>query len=189
MIIYNIKNNINRLLDKIRIAIVAGFVAILMSTLPAKAGFFSDFKDALIGHTKDIKGRFSDGEVLTYDNIHKSGVFDETAIGQDLAHYAKGKAELVELNNKLYIQLTESFTSGPLPDGHVYISKDVDTNEEKDFNFNTQIDLGELIKSNGAGFYEIPSGISINDINSVTIWCKRFSAYIGSADLKIVNKK
>lgn len=146
-------------------------------------GFFSGIKDAIVGHAEDFKGRIADGEVLEGVTIVKEGTFDEDAVGQDFAHYAKGTAQIVELDGKFYVQLTEDFTSGPLPDGHVYISKDVDINEEKDFNFDTQIDLGKLKKSNGAGYYEIPSSISIEDINSVTIWCKRFGAYIGSADV------
>ena len=153
---------------------------------PAQAGILDDIKTAITGHVEDAKSRFTDDEIIESMILISDGIFDETADGQDFAHWAKGSVSIVHGDDgKNYVQLNSDFNSGPLPDGHVYISLlDSDINNESDFNFDTQIDLGKLKKGKGASYYEIPNHLPASLIKSVTIWCKAFSEYIGSADVE-----
>ncbi len=146
----------------------------------ANAGIWADIKSAVVGHVDDASGRLF-GESMHIDGETViTGMFDEDAVGQDAAHWAKGTVSVVELDGKRYVQLEEDFNSGPLPDGHVYVSIATDINDESDFNNTKQIELGKLKLGKGASYYEIPEGVVVN---SVTVWCKRFGVYIGSADL------
>lgn len=174
-----------RILLFVMIAIIAiGFW--VKELKPANAGILDDIKTAITGHVKDAKSRFTDDQVIESMILINEGIFDETADGQDFAHWAKGSVSIVHGDDgKNYVQLNSDFNSGPLPDGHVYISLlDSDINNESDFNFDRQIDLGELKKGKGASFYEVPNHLPASLIKSVTIWCKAFGEYIGSADVK-----
>lgn len=151
-----------------------------LAASPAQANFLTDSWDALSGHAVDAYTRFLPDEFIGGELVYK-GTFDETAEGQDSVHWARGTAQIRVLKGKRYVQLYEDFKSGPLPDGHVYISAATDINNEADFERAVQIELGPLKKGSGASYYEIPHGMVVN---SVTIWCKQFSQYIGSADIE-----
>ena len=163
---------------------VIGLIAIILGSFGlgvqmGQAGIISDIKTAIVGHVDDAQGRlFGENEVIDGDRFLR-GEFDETADGQDAAHWATGTAYQVVKDGKRYIQLGEDFNSGPLPDGHVYVSLSQDINNEDDFWATEQVDLGPLKLGKGASFYEIPAGMVVG---SVTIWCQAFSEYIGSAD-------
>ena len=156
-------------------------VASGLSAGTASAGLWTDFTDAVTGHYEDAKGRIFGEETFIGGETLKMGGFDETAVGQDAAHWAKGTATLKIKDGKRYIQLESDFDSGPLPDGYVYVSTATDINDEADFWAAEQVELGPLQLGKGASYYEVPEGTLVN---SVTIWCKRFGAYIGSADIK-----
>ena len=151
------------------------------SGLLAGTASANSFWDAITGHVDDAKGRLFGEETFIDGEILKTGIFDETAVGQDAAHWAKGTATVETLDGKTYIQLGSDFNSGPLPDGYVYVSTTVDINDEADFWAAEQVELGPLQLGKGASYYEVPEGTVVN---SVTVWCKRFGAYIGSADVK-----
>lgn len=144
------------------------------------AGWLTDLRTVVVGHTEDAVSRAFGEEQIVSGMVTQKGTFDEDAVGQDAAHWAKGTVSIVEMDGKRYVQLESDFNSGPLPDGHVYVSLATDINDEADFNNSTQIELGKLTLGKGASFYEIPDGILVG---SVTIWCKAFGAYIGSADV------
>ena len=164
--------------------LIAATVAIFgFAASTSNAGFFADIKHAIVGHVEDAKDRVFGEDMVLEGTVFKTGTIDEDAVGQDAAHWAKGTITIEVKDGKRYVQLGTDFDSGPLPDGHVYISTGKFIHDEADFTRYEQIDLGRLQLGNGASFYEIPSHISIEDINSVTIWCKRFGAYIGSANV------
>ncbi len=144
------------------------------------AGIWDNIKTAVVGHVDDAAGRLFGENTFIDGEVFLKGTFDEDAVGQDAAHWAKGTVTIEIMDGKRYVQLGEDFNSGPLPDGHVYVSVDSDINDEDDFNNTRQIELGKLILSKGASFYEIPEGVTVN---SVTVWCKQFGVYIGSADV------
>ena len=65
----------------------------------------------------------------------------------------------------------------------MYISESSGISDEATLKSAEMIELGKLKNTLGATFYEI-KGINPADINYVTIRCKRFNEFIGSADLK-----
>lgn len=172
------------------VAIIMIFAGTLLykdatSEFDSTGTFFAPITTAVNGHVRDAVSRFTDDQIIE-GKFTRTGTFDETADGQDFAHWAKGSVSIVTtLEGKSYVQLNPDFNSGPLPDGHVFISLlDSDINNESDFNFDTQIDLGELKKGKGASYYEIPNNLPATLIKSVTIWCVAFGEYIGSADIQ-----
>ena len=163
-----------------RRTLLLGMAAVPVATT-ASANWFTDIKDAVTGHIEDAKGRiFGEDMIVPNATITATGTFDETAEGQDAAHWATGSVSIVEAEGKRYIQLEADFNSGPLPDGHVFYSKDTDINDEVGFWRTTQVGVEKLKLGKGASFYEVPMDA---EINSVTIWCLRFGEYIGSADV------
>ena len=156
-------------------------------TIKANAGVFDTVKNAVTGHVDDIKSRFDkDRPSLAYseENVIKIGTIDEDAIGQDFFHNSKGTVSIVSIDEVNYLVLSQNFDSSPGPDYHVYLSKDPKIIDESGFEQDKQIELGKLQYGNGFQFYKIPAAIDINKINSFLLWCKKFGAYIGSADLK-----
>ena len=145
------------------------------------------FFDVITGHFDDIVSRFAADEYIIPEprkSALRIGVFDESAKGQDFLHNASGEAYIVEKDNTLYIQLAENFMSSPGPDYHVYISTtEADINDETEFDASKPIELGKLVKGSGASFYAISSDYTFDEIKSVTVYCKAFNEYIGSADL------
>ncbi len=155
--------------------------------IKAKAGIFDNVKDAVTGHVDDIKSRFDkDRPILEYsaEDVIKIGTIDEDAIGQDFFHNAKGTVTIINIDGMNYLVLSENFDSSPGPDYHVYISEDMKIIDESGFEQDSQIELGKLKYGNGFQFYQIPVTIDVLKINSFLLWCKKFGAYIGSADLK-----
>ena len=139
--------------------------------------------DALKGHVRDLRDRtqpdaFIAGELL------KRGKIDETAKGQDLLHSSKGSWTLVRSAGALYVQSGDDFRSSPGPDYHVYVSAKPAIKDNDEFVGSGQIEVGRLVKPNGAAFYKLPASLSASDVRSVLVWCKRFREYIGSADLR-----
>ena len=152
-------------------------ILLLVALAAAGTATSSNIWTAITGHTKDLISRTTADQVIT-GMVIAEGEFDQDAEGRDLAHWANGTVQIIEKDGKRYIQLTEDFNSGPLPDGYVYYSHDDDINTTDDFDSTRQIEAGKLIKGKGASFYEIPVDA---EVNSVTILCKAFHVYIGSA--------
>ncbi len=153
-------------------------VGIVLS-LPAEA----QVSDALQGHIRDLRDRsrpdaFIGGEIL------KRGTIDETAKGQDLLHNSKGGWTLVLSAGALYVQSGDDFRNSPGPDHHVYVSAKPAIKDNDEFEGSGQIEVGRLVKPNGAAYYRLPDSLSAAEVRSVLVWCKRFREYIGSADLQ-----
>ena len=85
------------------------------------------------------------------------------------------------MDGKTYVQLNEDFEAGLAPDLYIYVSTSATPIvDEKSFFATTQLELSKLGKGSGASFYEVPAGIKPAQ---VTIWCKRFSEFMGSATI------
>jgi hypothetical protein len=137
--------------------------------------------DVIVGHVNDIKARLSDDQTVQ-GRVLKTGEIDTSAEGQDGLHWSSGNWSLVEVDGVLFLQSAENFRSSPAPDLHVYISENPAIKDNYQFS-NDQYEIGPLLKPNGAAFYRL----DLKDpkrVQSILIWCKRFSEYIGSADLK-----
>lgn len=148
----------------------------LIGTSPANAQIL----DAVRGHVKDIKARFSDHQKIE-GQVLKVGTIDTKAKGQDLVHNSSGSWTLVRVGQKLYLQSGEDFRSSPGPDYHVYVSNRPAIKDNDQFSIE-QVEVSRLAKPNGASYYLLESS-DANEVASILIWCKQFKEYIGSADL------
>ena len=177
--------DLNRFSHRMILGMILALVAIIIiEVLFPKTS--KDISTAINGHIEDAVDRVIKEDEFIGGYMLKRNSFFEDPKGEDIFHWAEGTVEIriVLREQRAYIQLGEDFNSGPLPDGHVYISTtDFNIQDESDFNFDNQIDLGKLKKGNGASYYEIPRNINPKEIASVTIWCKAFGEYIGSANV------
>ena len=158
----------------------------LLVPLGASAGILDDIGAAIKGHVDDVKSRINaTDEVIDAVTTYTSGEFRPDDIGSDFLHNGSGSVSIVDdINGDTYIQLGSDFKSTPGPDYHVYISTSTGIVDEESFYASVQIEVGELKAGSGATYYKLPEGVSVFDVKSVTIWCKRFGAFITSADMK-----
>ncbi|ARU40132.1 hypothetical protein CCB80_02855 [Armatimonadetes bacterium Uphvl-Ar1] len=104
---------------------------------------------------------------------------------QSYAHETKGKAQFVRVGNKTYLQLTDFHTSNG-PDVRVLLLKGTDSNNGKSPD---RIELGPIKGNIGTQNYEIPAGTNLDEYQSVSVWCERFSVGFGGATLQAESPK
>ena len=155
---------------------------ILLSTTHTHlvAGIFTDIFDAGKGHIEDVKDRLTVKEQYVDGLIAKSGTFNNDSNDRDSLHYVNGTVSLIYNNGAYYVQLEGDFETGLAPDLYVYVSDWSNILNAKFFNQVEQIELGKLKRGSGATWYAVPADY---EVVSVTIWCKRFGMYMGSATL------
>ena len=146
----------------------------------ANALSWSDIKEAITGHTTDLIDRYTQDDAFAPGHPSRFGKFREDDIGQDAAHWVKGSVYIMQGKGTNYVQLGKDFEAGLAPDLYIYASVRADIVDEKSFFDSPQVELGKLVKGAGASFYELPADLQPN---SITIWCKRFSQFMGSANL------
>ena len=151
--------------------------AILLGSTVAVNGF--GIGTAIVGHVKDVIERVTVADEMVDGAVLATAMFREDDRGVDAAHWTQGSASIITMDGKRYIQLNEDFNSGLAPDLYVYVSTDTMVDHEDAFNMDTQVEVSKLTKGSGSSFYELPEGLTVS---SVTIWCKRFGAFMGSAD-------
>ena len=146
----------------------------------ANALSWSDIKEAITGHTTDLIDRYTEDDAFAPGHPYAMSTFREDDIGQDAAHWVRGDVYLMSSQGTNYVQLGKDFEAGLAPDLYIYASTRADIVDEESFFDSPQVELGKLIKGTGASFYELPDNLQPK---SVTIWCKRFSQFMGSANL------
>ena len=92
--------------------------------------------------------------------------------GLDAEHPASGKVIVADGKIKL-----EDVTITEAPDARVILSKDIDES--------TSVRCGALKSFTGSHEYDIPSGATAEEYDSVVIWCDQFSVPIGQAKLSV----
>ena len=136
-------------------------------------------RTVVLGHVQDGVSRVTPNNTVVSTNITHMGMIRDNDPGQDALHRASGTITVAD--NK--IQLGEDFTSTPGPDYHVYISSTLDIVDEATFEAARPVELGRLKRGNGASVYDLIPLMDAPDNFSVTIWCKRFGEFIGSANV------
>lgn len=165
------------------IAMSAVLLSGIASTQTLHAGIFDSIKTIVGGHVNDIQSRYADNIFIgTTDHVFREGQIRENDPGQDAIHNASGTVQVRIVDGVAYVQLDADFTSTLGPDYHVYVSTVSYIPHEEAFNRYKQVELGPLVKGSGASYYKI-EGINHFDVNSVTIWCKTFGEFIGSASI------
>jgi hypothetical protein len=79
--------------------------------------------------------------------------------------------------------LGEDFEVGPGPKFHVYLVPKARIRSSADLSNQRFVDLGRLRSFKGSQRYTIPANVNLSEIQSVVIWCERFSVLISPADL------
>ena len=144
-------------------------------------GLSGTIRDAVNGHVADITERVTVADEVASGDVLTTAVFREDDPGNDAAHWVKGSVSIVEMDGKTYVQLNSDFEAGLAPDLYIYVSTSATPIvDERSFFATTQLELGKLVKGSGASFYEVPGGLKPIQI---TIWCKRFSQFMGSTTL------
>ena len=98
-------------------------------------------------------------------------------VGADEFHFARGRALIIEIAPGEYVLRVEDFSIRNGPDLFVYVSADP-------AGYTPQaVKLGGLLATDGAFNYEIPSGMSLEEIRSVVVWCDAFAVLFATARL------
>ena len=97
-------------------------------------------------------------------------------------HETVGTARVVELPDGQVIVRLEGFETSNGPALFVYLSQNPAGGEEAAFD-DDFVDLGALKGNVGDQNYELPAGVDPSGWTSVVIWCDRFDAAFGAADL------
>ncbi len=103
---------------------------------------------------------------------------------RSLAHSTSGTASIVELADGRRFVRFEGLDTDSGPDLRVYLSEapaDGDAGALDD----AFVDIGALKGNQGNQNYEIPDGVALDDIKSVSVWCRRFSVGFGVAPLVV----
>lgn len=101
----------------------------------------------------------------------KTGIFT----GFDKVHIGSGTARVLKIGNKNYIRFEEDFTVANGPDLYVGLGEGGKYIEGSE--------LGKLKGNVGSQNYELPAGVSADDVKEVWIWCKLFSVPFARAVL------
>lgn len=101
-------------------------------------------------------------------------------------HETSGTARVLELADGSRVLRIEDLDTSDGPDLRVWLS-DQPVKEGlagwKVFDDGKYLELGELKGNKGNANYPIPADADLDELTSVTIWCKRFSVSFGAAAL------
>lgn len=101
-------------------------------------------------------------------------------------HETSGTVQVVELANGKRVLRLENLKTSDGPDLRVWLSdQKVKPGAAgwRVFDDGKYVELGPLKGNEGNQNYPIPEGTDIDELSSVTIWCKRFSVSFGAAAL------
>ena len=101
-------------------------------------------------------------------------------------HETVGTARVVRLPDGQVIVRLEGFETSNGPALFVYLSQNPADGEEAAFD-DAAVDLGALKGNVGDQNYAVPAGVDATGYTSVVIWCDRFDAAFGAADLAPVS--
>ena len=112
----------------------------------------------------------------------KSLISSGTFVTTDQDHPTNGRAKIVNVNGKRYLELSQGFTTARGPKVKVVLHrKSTVPVKLKQQNYVT---LAALQRFDGAQRYEIPANFDLDDFKSVAIWCERFNVTFGFARLQ-----
>ncbi len=97
-------------------------------------------------------------------------------------HETVGTARVVRLPDGQVIVRLEGFETSNGPALFVYLSQNPADGAEAAFD-DAAVDLGALKGNIGDQNYVVPEGVDATGFTSVVIWCDRFDAAFGAADL------
>jgi hypothetical protein len=102
---------------------------------------------------------------------------------QSLAHETSGSAQTLQLADGSRVLRLADFATSNGPDVRVYLVRGNDGTDSAVIARGEFIDLGALKGNRGNQNYDIPLEINLDDYQSVSIWCRRFSVNFGGTSL------
>ena len=93
-----------------------------------------------------------------------------------------GKAKIVNVNGKRYLEFDKAFRTGNGPAVEVILHKN--SNIPLNIKEGNYITLGRIKSFNGKQRYAIPNNVNLANYKSVGIWCEEFNATFGFASLR-----
>ncbi len=93
-----------------------------------------------------------------------------------------GKAKIVSVNGKRYLQFDKAFSTGNGPDVKVILHRN--SSVPLNIKEGNYITLARIKSFNGAQTYAIPDSVNLDNYKSVGIWCEEFNATFGYASLQ-----
>jgi len=103
---------------------------------------------------------------------------------RSLAHSTSGTAAIVELADGRRFVRFEDLDTDSGPDLRVYLSE-ASAGGEAGAIDDAFVDLGALKGNQGNQNYAIPGDVDLDDVMSVSVWCRRFSVGFGVAPLVV----
>ncbi len=95
-------------------------------------------------------------------------------------HPTTGMATVVMIKGQNYLKFDRTFKSDDGPDLYVVLHRE---STPKDYKKDNYVNLGRLQKVAGSQMYAIPDGTDLSTFKTAVIWCQRFSATFGFANL------
>jgi hypothetical protein len=153
--------------------------AIIVGAIAALGVVWYLFRPELLFVDKSVDEAFPAAADAMMGKTRAEGMFHSAA------HDTKGTATIIELaGGKKVLRLTGFETSNG-PDVHVLLGKAADATDNDMVKDAGYVDLGSLKGNIGDQNYDIPADTMLDDFNSVTIWCNRFSVNFGTAPLSM----
>ena len=97
-------------------------------------------------------------------------------------HRTVGTAQLVRLAEGRHVVRLEGLETSNGPDLYVYLSDNRARGRAERFD-DAYVSLGRLKGNLGDQTYDVPAGTDVERLATVVIWCDRFNAVFGAADL------
>jgi hypothetical protein len=101
-----------------------------------------------------------------------------------LAHKTSGKVEVYKTPDGGHVLRLENFKTSNGPDVRVYLVKGTDAKNNENIKAGNFVDLGPLKGNIGDQNYTIPKDVDLDQYQSVSIWCRRFSVNFAAASLE-----
>lgn len=98
-------------------------------------------------------------------------------------HPTSGTASLVKLPDGGLVLRLENLASSDGPDVKVWLSNQAAGGDWFKYRSGKWLDLGAIKATHGNQNYPIPAGADISGLETVVLWCDRFSVAFGSAAL------
>lgn len=100
-------------------------------------------------------------------------------------HGTEGTARVLQLADGSRFVRFEGLSTSDGPDLQVWLSDQDAGGDWFKYDSGRSVELGELTATDGNQNYEIPADVPLDGLNSVVIWCERFSVAFGSAPLDL----
>lgn len=114
-------------------------------------------------------------------NRIRLGSFDSNSPGRDFLHWADGEVGIYRQGERFVLRLESNFVAGPGPDFYIYLNTRKIGDEDEFKADGERIKLTKLRSFRGGQNYVLPAEVDLAAVQSVTIWCERFSEFIANA--------